>query len=75
MRNWNLPVRLGLLLPLILTLTGCLQTTRTAGTDLTVSIICKTEWRPQSYSTRDTVETQREAIGGNASRRAICGDT
>ncbi len=43
-------------------LTACQTTTPTGGTE-----VCR-EWRVWRYSSQDTVETQKQAVGNNAAR-------
>lgn len=61
-------------------LAGCqsIPTTPTGATDVAeierriVAEICQRAWKPQTYSSRDTEETQVLAVAGNASRAAYC---
>jgi hypothetical protein len=66
---------LPLLLAMMLSTTACTLTTTTltAETDAQItSAICTKAWRPVTYSSRDTEETQREARANNAARDAYC---
>lgn len=53
-------------------------TTLTGGTDdetwnAVTRRLCAEAWRPQTYSSRDTDQTQLEARANNAARDAYCG--
>lgn len=58
-------------------LAACQQmsTTRTAAIETDTSIVldlCEHAWKPQTYSSRDTEQTQLEARANNAAREAYC---
>jgi starvation-inducible outer membrane lipoprotein len=73
------------MLPLVLAMTlllaACSQTpkTLTGATDdaaLLAAVtrqLCAKAWRPVTYSSRDTEQTQREARANNAARDEYCG--
>ncbi len=68
-----------LTLPLLLVttffLTACSPTTTTLTAETDASItrnVCSKAWRPVTYSSKDTEQTQREARANNAARDAYC---
>jgi len=68
-------------LPLALAMTcwlaGCqsIPATHTAETEATmVADLCDHAWRPVTYSSWDTEQTQIEARAANAARAAYCGE-
>lgn len=70
-RGWMLPS----MLATTCFLAGCSQTSTTliAGTEARiVSDTCRRAWRPISWSSRDTEQTQIEVRAGNAARKAYC---
>lgn len=86
--NWSARVvRASTLLPtlaMMCLLGGCASIRTlipTAGTDdpalqasaaAIAADMCRRGWRPQTYSSRDAPETQREAQANNAARDAYC---
>jgi hypothetical protein len=62
-------MRLLLVMPLLLVLSGCLSLTGTGGTDL---VACSV-WRDVSWSSKDTPQTITEVKVNNARREGFCG--
>lgn len=67
-----------LMLVMMFFLAGCQQTltTRTGETDelwrAVARQVCESAWRPVTYSSRDTEQTQLEARANNAARAKYC---
>ena len=64
-----------LLLGMTFLLAGCLLTPRTqtaATSDIHITAGVCSVWKPVTYSSRDTDQTQLEARANNAARKAYC---
>lgn len=76
--NWNFYSMYGLkllkMLAMMFCLAGCslTTTTRTKETDARITAGVCTVWKPITYSSKDTPQTQLEVRGNNAAQKAYC---
>ena len=59
-------------LAIVLMLTGCGTTTLISATDPARRDLCERAWKPVTYSSRDTQETQLQARQNNAAYDSYC---
>ena len=78
--TWRTFIKSAWILPLLLAtmcfLAGCqsIQTTHTAETERDIVAAVCWAWKPVTYSSRDTPETQLQARANNSAHDAYCRD-